>query len=83
MSRQESVSQPGRPRGASQGKHPPPAVIVLPRPGEPMGMTPHEQVLRARLERVLSAGRIVSEGQAVQMTKKNSRDEREGEEEEE
>ena len=38
-------------------------------------MTPHEQVLRARLERVLSAGRIVSEGQAAQTTKKNSREE--------
>ena len=38
-------------------------------------MTPHEQVLRARLERVLSAGRIVTEGQAAQTTKKNSREE--------
>ena len=38
-------------------------------------MTPHEQVLRARLERVLSAGRIVSDGQAAQTTKKNSREE--------
>ncbi|EDQ98634.1 uncharacterized protein LACBIDRAFT_296061 [Laccaria bicolor S238N-H82] len=67
MSRQASISQPGRPR---EGKHRPPAVLVpSPRPGEPMGMTPHEQVLRARLERVLcSAGRVVSD-QSVQTTK--------------
>ncbi|KIK05217.1 hypothetical protein K443DRAFT_130509 [Laccaria amethystina LaAM-08-1] len=75
LSRQGSLSQPGRPRGASQAKHRPPAVLV-PRPGEPMGMTPHEQVLRARLERVLSAGRIVSDSQAAQTTtKRNSREE--------
>ena len=45
-------------------------------------MTPHEQVLRARLERVLSAGRIVSDSQAAQRPKSNSREEvREREEE--
>ena len=32
-------------------------------PGEPLVMTPHEQVLRARLERVLSAGRVVEKGE--------------------
>jgi len=32
-------------------------------PGEPLVMTPHEQVLRARLERVLSVGRVVEKGE--------------------
>ncbi|KIM45644.1 hypothetical protein M413DRAFT_345000 [Hebeloma cylindrosporum] len=32
-------------------------------PGEPLVMTPHEQVLRARLERVLSAGRVMEKGE--------------------
>jgi hypothetical protein len=31
--------------------------------GEPLVMTPHEQVLRARLERVLSVGRVVERGE--------------------
>ncbi|KAF9483102.1 hypothetical protein BDN70DRAFT_350261 [Pholiota conissans] len=31
--------------------------------GDPLVMTPHEQVLRARLERVLSAGRVVEHGE--------------------
>ena len=38
-------------------------------------MTPHEQVLRARLEKMLSAGRIVSDSRAAQRTKRNSREE--------
>ncbi|KAF8965572.1 hypothetical protein BDZ97DRAFT_1918135 [Flammula alnicola] len=50
-----SESPSNRPRSRPPGlpSHAQPA------PGEPLVMTPHEQVLRARLERVLSVGRVV------------------------
>lgn len=48
-----SESPEGRPR-SGQGR----ASV-----GEPLVMTPHEQVLRARLERVLSVGRVVERGE--------------------
>jgi len=44
-------------------------------PGEPMGMVTHEQVLRACLERVLSAGCVVLDSQAAQTTQRNPREE--------
>lgn len=39
-------------------------------PGEPLVMTPHEQVLRARLERVLSVGRGVEQGERERVARR-------------
>jgi len=42
-------------------------------PGEPLIMTPHEQVLRARLERVLEAGKVVERKEREKRRRSESR----------
>ncbi|KAF9557961.1 hypothetical protein CPC08DRAFT_724783 [Agrocybe pediades] len=42
-------------------------------PGEPLIMTPHEQVLRARLERVLEAGKVVEKKEREKRRRSESR----------